>query len=44
MSMYICFQCHDMLDGDFFPCEEHPTKENELVCEDCLIELTEEEE
>ncbi len=44
MAVYYCDTCGNHVDGDYFPCEDRPTKENGLVCEACLIEIGEEGE
>jgi len=38
MAIYRCFECDKMVDNDWNPCEEHPTKDNELVCPSCFEE------
>ncbi len=45
MAVYRCNLCDSFIDDDYHPCEEDPRQgyEHELVCEDCFIELTEEE-
>ena len=36
MSIYICSECEQQLDGDFTPCFEYDEKE---VCEECYHKL-----
>ena len=45
MAVYRCNQCDTFIDGDWNVCSEDPRKghENELVCEDCIVEIEEEE-
>ena len=42
MAMIYCFECDNYIDDDTQgPCEEY---KGELVCPDCYLRLTEEEE
>ena len=41
MSIFYCHECGRYIDNDWSPCEEHPTKANELVCEECFAEMPE---
>ena len=43
MAVYRCEECDKWLDDDYFPCQEHPKHENELICPYCLLQLEEEE-
>ena len=42
MAIYQCEHCDKLIDGDHFPCVEHPTEENAFCCESCAEELEEE--
>lgn len=39
MGIYRCCECEEMKDDDLDPCSDHPTKDLELVCEQCLSDL-----
>ena len=39
MAVYYCHQCGDYKDGDWHPCEEHPTRDGELICPACMAEM-----
>jgi len=43
MACYYCNHCGNLKDGDYNVCSEDPRKgnENELVCEDCIVEIEE---
>ena len=41
MAMYNCSECSELTDDDHNPGTEHPYKECELVCEDCMLEVEE---
>ena len=41
MAIYRCSECDKMVDNDWEPCEEHPTKDNELVCPACFEDYPE---
>lgn len=42
MAIYLCYECDNFIDNDWFPCEEHPDKEGELLCPSCYEEIEEE--
>ncbi len=42
MAVYLCFECDTLVDGDYHPCEAHPKNSAELICDDCLVEFTDE--
>ena len=44
MSMYICEECDNLIDGDYFPCVEHPTEPESFCCENCADLLDQEED
>ena len=39
MSMYICANCDELLDGDYDPCVSHPWDISLYCCESCADEL-----
>ena len=44
MSTYRCNKCDGWFDNDYSPCSQDPDNELELICEDCTIELENEED
>jgi len=44
MAMYRCEECDQLIDGDYFPCVEHPTIPEAFCCEECAANLEEEVE
>jgi len=41
MAMYQCDECQRMVDGDDYPCVEHPEDPTVCCCESCREELLE---
>ena len=39
MSIYRCEECEQMIDGDYFPCVEHPTEAESFCCEGCAEKI-----
>lgn len=44
MAIYLCEECNQMIDDDYFPCVEHPTVKEAFCCEVCAEELENEGE
>lgn len=44
MSMFLCNECDNQIDSDFYGCHEDPKNKHELICQECYDELYEEEE
>ena len=42
MAIYYCNHCGNLKDEDYNVCSEDPREANELVCEDCIVEIEEE--
>ena len=43
MGVYICDSCGKMVDGDYESPAKHPTKPDELLCDNCWLELTDDD-
>ena len=41
MAIYRCDECERFIDGDYFPCVEHPTDTTLELCEECAAKLEE---
>lgn len=41
MAIYNCIECDRWLDGDHYPCIEHPDDSCACICEECAAELEE---
>ena len=44
MAMYRCDECEKLIDGDYFPCVEHPTQADLFCCEECADKIEAEED
>ncbi len=44
MSLFKCYECDEIIDGDWEGCEQHPFLPFECVCTECYYELNGDEE
>lgn len=42
MAIYLCNECQELKDGDYFPAITEPDDECALLCEDCFDDKAEE--
>ena len=42
MAIYRCDVCESLIDGDYFPCVEHPKDDTLFCCEECAEEIGDE--
>jgi RNA polymerase subunit RPABC4/transcription elongation factor Spt4 len=42
VAMYLCFECQELVDDDWHPCEVHPSDDTQFICPSCVEKYNEE--